>query len=130
MSSQLTSEGGLPRRHGVERAAARIHQIADVTRKWHQIDDSKKLQYRAAVAHVLRDLAPEPAKLNTVPLLWWSPKWGVLQAERFTWSQTQKVTPIGFDRDLLMDLPEDAVPMTPIQPSEPGESLDDIRSAA
>jgi hypothetical protein len=123
---QMTSEGGLPD-HGVERAAARVHQVVDAKRSWGDLDESAQQQYRATVRHILRDLAPEPATLNKIPLLWWSDSWGVLQAERANWGVTKLVHPVSFDRDLLMELPDDAVPMTAIQPCKPGKSLDDIR---
>lgn len=124
-----TSERALPQQHGVERAAARVHQVVDPRRTWTEIGEGQQQLYRAVVGHLLRDLGPAPAALNRIPLVWWSPTWGVLQAERGHWtpSGARLVAPVGFDRDLLIELPDDAVPMSPVQSCKPGKSLDDIR---
>lgn len=125
-----TSDRALPQQHGVERAAARVHQVVDPRRAWTEIGEGQQQLYRTVVGHLLRDLGPAPAALNRIPLIWWSPTWGVLKAERGEWVSSGKqklVTPISFDRDMVIELPDDAVPMSPVQPCKPGKSLDDIR---
>jgi len=54
-----TSDGQLPEDRGLERAAARLHQITDPKTLWADLDDARKYYYRALVGHLIRDLGLE-----------------------------------------------------------------------
>jgi hypothetical protein len=129
--AEMTASTGLPAQHGVERAAARVHRACAPKQQWSEITAGSQQFYRSTVGHLLRDLGPAPEELRSIPLLWFSPTWGVLQAERSDWMQRGKrlVVPIRVNPDMVIELPDDAIPMAPIQSCRPGKSLDDIRGA-
>jgi len=54
-----TSDGQLPKDRGLERAAARLHQLTDPKTLWSDLDDARKYYYRALVRQPIRDLGVE-----------------------------------------------------------------------
>lgn len=118
----------LPAEHGVTRAAARIHNVIHPAQSWSTVTEGSRQQYREAVTNVLRDLAPDPRVVLDLPLLWYSPSWGVCVAERADWMKGGRNV-VALRQELVIALPDDALPLTPIQPTRPGRSsLDDMRA--
>jgi hypothetical protein len=122
--NEITSDHGLPAEHGIERAAARLHSLAvgwEPKRHWCDLHEAGRRFYRGAVVRILRDVGPRPQVIADLPLFWYSPRWGILRAEREDWLKGARHV-VALRPEIVIELPEDAYPMAPIQPSQ--ESLD------
>lgn len=122
-----TINNPLPAAHGITRAAARIHNALHPSQAWEAVSEGSRQQYREIAVNLLRDLAPDPRVMFDLPLLWYSPRWGVCIAERADWMKGSRQV-VAMRHEVVIDLPEDALPLSPIQPCRPGKSLDDIRT--
>jgi hypothetical protein len=109
----------LPAQHGVERAAARLHRMTaarEPKQQWRNLDEGIRRLFRGAVTHMLRDIGPDPRVIADLPLIWYSPRLGILYTEREDWLKGARHV-VALRQEIVIELPEDAYRMAPIQPS-------------